>query len=86
MQLPQLYTVKQVCVALGISRTTLYRLTKQGALHSYKVGNALRYPAESVQAYLNGERYDPAGTGPPEHRADTSTYPPTPSLLDGVDQ
>lgn len=80
--LPKLYSIPEVCKALQISRTTLHRLTERGEIYAYKVGNAVRYPAEAVTAYLNGAPFDPSTTGAPIARPDMSTYPPTPSLLD----
>lgn len=79
--LPKLYSIPEVCEALKVSRTTLHRLTERGEIYAYKVGNAVRYPAEAVTAYLNGTKFDPTTTGAPITRPDMSTYPPTPSLL-----
>lgn len=81
MALPKLYTVREVCEALGVSRTTLHRLTKSRQIYAYKVGKALRYPGPAVEAYLEGRAYGPADDGPAATRPDLSTWPPTESLL-----
>lgn len=77
---PVLYTVQETCATLRVSRTTLYRLTKIGALYSVKAGSRVLYPREAVTAYLAGETFDPKAGAPATH-ADVSTWPPTPSLL-----
>lgn len=80
MTRPTFYTVREVTDMLQISRTTLYRITKAGELYSMRVGAMVRYPAEALDAYRAGERYDPEA-GALIARADVSTWPPTRSLL-----
>lgn len=78
---PVLYTIPEVCEILRVSRTTLWRLTRAGDLYAVKVGQSMRYPRETIDAHMLGERYNPRA-GSPEQHADESTWPPTPSLLD----
>lgn len=76
----KLYNVREVCDMLGISRTTLHRLTARGELHQVKLGRAVRYPHAVIEAYLAGTPYRP-DEAPADSRDDLSTWPPTPSLL-----
>ena len=47
-----LLTVKEVCLILRISRITLYKLTKRGAIPAFKIGRALRYRRGDVNSAL----------------------------------
>jgi excisionase family DNA binding protein len=70
-----LYTEAQACECLGVSASKLYRLVKQGKLHSVAAGMGL-YPKEEVEQVLQQphllvlkrerdqrKRTPPAGTG-----------------------
>lgn len=81
MPRPRFYTVPEVCEMLQISRTTLGRLTRRGDLYGLRVGRLIRYPAEAIHAYAAGVPFNPQG-GTYYERADVTTWPPTPSLLD----
>lgn len=41
---------------LEVSRTTLWRLRSSGALPFYKIGGKVRYAAEDLRGWLNGQR------------------------------
>lgn len=46
-------TVKQLCVALGINASTLYRWRKDGnGPKAFKVGNIVRFKQADVDAWL----------------------------------
>ena len=50
--LPRLFTVKDVTAALGVSRTLLWRLTKDGTLPSVKVRRALKYRPQDIEQFI----------------------------------
>jgi excisionase family DNA binding protein len=43
--------VKQVSAALGVSTKTVYRLLREGAIDSLKVGREFRVPKVNVMKY-----------------------------------
>jgi excisionase family DNA binding protein len=47
-----LLTVEQVAEQLGIGRTTVYRLLKDGQIESVTVGRLRRIPQTEVDAYV----------------------------------
>lgn len=47
-----LWSGKRVCRELGIGRTTLWKLTKQGQLASVKIGKCRRYDPKSAIALV----------------------------------
>jgi len=49
----KLLTVRQAQEMLGVSRTTIDRLFRSGAIESLKVGKLRRVPAASVDAYID---------------------------------
>jgi excisionase family DNA binding protein len=44
----RLMTIKQVCDAYAVSRTTVYKLIAEGKLQRVKVGRATRIPTDSA--------------------------------------
>jgi excisionase family DNA binding protein len=46
------YTVKQAKDAIGLSRSKLYQMMKEGTLHSLKVAGRRLIPAEDLHALL----------------------------------
>jgi excisionase family DNA binding protein len=48
-----LYSVDDACAELSISRPTIYRLAKSGALKLVKIGSASRITAASMKAYVD---------------------------------
>jgi excisionase family DNA binding protein len=58
---PLAYTDADVASLLHVSKRTVYRLRKSGALQAVHIGRAVRIPADSLaqfleRARLNGER------------------------------
>ncbi|WP_093268804.1 excisionase family DNA-binding protein [Saccharopolyspora shandongensis] len=47
-----LLTVEAAARRLSVSRTTMFRLLKSGAVASVRIGHARRIPAEAVTAYV----------------------------------
>ncbi|KAA5829685.1 helix-turn-helix domain-containing protein [Saccharopolyspora hirsuta] len=47
-----LLTVEEAGRRLSLSRTTIFRLLREGAISSVRIGNARRIPAESLQSYV----------------------------------
>lgn len=74
-----LYTINEVCKALQVSRSTLYRVLKSGQLFSVHVGKQVRIPAEALDAYRYGLPWEPPTSD------DLSTWPPTPALFPDVE-
>jgi len=56
MEMPSLYTPKQVAEYLKISRGTVYSLVARHEIESIKVGRHRRFTAEQVKAYLTEKR------------------------------
>ena len=48
-------SVNEVARFLSISRDSVYRLVRSGALPSVKVGERLRFRPEAIHAYLDRE-------------------------------
>jgi len=49
-------TVNEVTEYLKISRTTLHRLRKEGAIPSYQVSKSVRFKREEIEDYLQKQR------------------------------
>lgn len=47
------YTVDEIQVILGISRTTAYNLVKSNVFHSVRVGGHIRISKKSFDAWLD---------------------------------
>ena len=50
---PDVLTAKDLCHALHIGRTGIYKLWADGTIHSFKIGKAYRIPKDSLIAYMN---------------------------------
>ena len=50
------YTDAQVAAALHVSKRTVYRLRKSGALRSVHIGRAVRIPADALAQFLERAR------------------------------
>lgn len=50
----QLLTTGQACGRLGVSRWTLWRLVRDGALQQVMVRSAVRYRADDIEALARG--------------------------------
>lgn len=51
-------TIKDVCVYLRISRTTVWRYTKMGILRPRKIGNKTLYARADIDNYIDGKEAD----------------------------
>jgi excisionase family DNA binding protein len=47
------YGIKEAAIALGVSKTTIWRAMKEGKLSSVKVGNRTLIKTEALQAWLS---------------------------------
>jgi excisionase family DNA binding protein len=47
-----LLTAKEVCAWLRVSRMTLHRMVKRGAIPVVRVGRLLRFRPEAIERYL----------------------------------
>jgi excisionase family DNA binding protein len=54
-----LLTVNQVATAMQVSKMTVYRLIHAGTLGAVRVGQSLRLPRASVEAFLRAEPDQP---------------------------
>lgn len=54
-----LLTTKEVMRFLSVSRTTLWRMVKDGELPAFRIGGDLRYKREDIDAYLERNKIDP---------------------------
>ena len=48
------YHVKEAAIVYGWSRSTLYKMMKDGTLHSVRVGGRRLISRDSLEALLNG--------------------------------
>lgn len=49
---PLAYRIKEAAAALGVGRTTIYRLIQNGQLNVVRVGNRSLIPVEALEAFL----------------------------------
>jgi excisionase family DNA binding protein len=45
-------TAKEVCALLRIHPSTLYKLTKQGRIPSFRIGNDWRFRTEQIERWM----------------------------------
>jgi excisionase family DNA binding protein len=82
MELKKLaYSVNETAEMLNVSRSRMYRFMETGEIFFIQPGGNRMIPAEAIQAFLRGEHYDPNEDRAREAQADTTTWPPTESLL-----
>lgn len=79
---PRVVSVEDAAIMLACSRSTIYGLMKSGDLFNIKVGKLRRIPVEGIEAFMRGEAYNPNADCSPHSHADTTTWPPTPSMLE----
>lgn len=46
-------TVRETCVLMGISRTTLWRITSLCKIEPKMIGSRLIYPKKEIERYMN---------------------------------
>lgn len=49
---PDMLTMEQMQAALGIGRSTAYKLTRSGALRHIRLGNTIRIPKSELVYYI----------------------------------
>ncbi len=59
-QIPQLYSIDEVCKALGMGKSWTYRRIKSGEVPSVKLGRSIKVRREDLEEYLKNRRYQPA--------------------------
>ena len=67
--LPQFMTVNEVAAALRVSRATVYRLVRSGALTATDVGRSVRVTRRAVDEFLH--RHLRPAAEPPDDRPRT---------------
>jgi excisionase family DNA binding protein len=50
------YSIAEVCKALQISRTTLWKLVKSRRLKPIRIGRRVLFPLRAIDEFLNGDR------------------------------
>ena len=58
--LPQFMTVDEIAAALRVSRATVYRLVRSGALAATDVGRSVRVTRQAVDEFLHRQARRPA--------------------------
>jgi excisionase family DNA binding protein len=58
----EFYTVRDLANLFQVTETTVYRLVRRGELPSYRIGRAIRFRANEVEAFLKRCRNDGEGT------------------------
>jgi len=61
MKADQFYTVKTLADRLAVTPMTIYRLVEQGKLPAVKIGRAIRFDPDAVDAFLGTVRVGPEG-------------------------
>jgi excisionase family DNA binding protein len=73
---PLAYSDVDVAFLLHVSKRTVYRLRKSGALRAIRIGRAVRIPADSLAQFLeragSGMALDAAGMCGPHQAKDAS--------------
>jgi excisionase family DNA binding protein len=49
---PLLVSPLQAAAMLGVGRTTIYYLTRNGALHAIRIGRSTRYAVRDLEEYV----------------------------------
>jgi len=57
---PLAYTDADVASLLHVSKRTVYRLRKSGALRAIRIGRAVRTPADALAQFLEGAAPSPS--------------------------
>lgn len=51
----KIYSVEELAVVLGISKSACYALVKEGQFHTVRVGTRILIPKMCVEKWLKGE-------------------------------
>lgn len=79
-----LLTRQEAADRLKVSLTTMSSLIKAGDIFVLRFKRQVRIPEEALDDYVNGIK--PTGYGDPMHEPDGGTYPPTESLIVGLNE
>jgi excisionase family DNA binding protein len=60
----QTYSEPEAARALGVSRMTLLRARKRGAIRYHRIGARIRYTKEQILDFLRETEHGPFRTGP----------------------
>ena len=77
-----LLTREEAADRLKVSLTTMSKIITDGDIFVLRFKRAVRIPEEALDDYVNGVRPD---HGDPMTEPDAGTWPPTESMLQGVD-
>lgn len=77
-----LLTRAEVAERLRCSITTVSRLLSAGELYAVRMQRRVLIPEEALDAWIRGEAVE---SSDPMKQADATTWPPTASMLDGVE-
>ena len=61
---PMLLTAEEVAQALGVGRTTVYRLMSNGELRGVRIGTSRRFTQGEVEAFVERLSGTELGSGP----------------------
>lgn len=61
MKTDKFYTVKTLADRLAVTPMTIYRLVEAGKLQAVKIGRAIRFDPEVIEAFLGNVRVGPEG-------------------------
>lgn len=61
MQTPLLLVPEHAAQELGIGRTQMFALIRDGAIESVKIGRSRRIPRVALEEYVERLRHQPAG-------------------------
>lgn len=64
-ELPELWTVDQLAARLGVTRNTIYGLTRSHRIRYVRVGKTVRFRPADVAAWLEAETVPATGPEPP---------------------
>ena len=67
---PLLVSVEQATRLLGVGRTTLYHLVRQGQVTPVKIGRAVRFPVAEIEQFVARLIDNTSGPGVGADRAD----------------
>ncbi len=59
VQVLQLFSIDEVCKALGMGKSWTYRKIKGGEIPSIKLGRSIKVKREDLEEYLESRRYQP---------------------------
>ena len=70
-----LLTPQDVAVRLGCSERTVYKLLREGAIRSHRIGTRWKVKPEDLRTYLESTVHAPVPQAQPSPRAQARTLP-----------